>query len=180
MPAFVALLRAVNLPGHHKIAMADLKAVAERCGCTNARTLLASGNLVFGCAGKSAAQLEATLEKALARDLGLSTPVIVRSAAEWRAAVDANPFPAVAKSDPGHLLLMPLKSKVTAARVAELVRRIPGRERVAARGRELYLVYPDGIGQSRFTGAIIDKVIGTPGTARNWNTALKLLAILEA
>jgi uncharacterized protein (DUF1697 family) len=50
---------------------------------------------------------------------------------------------------------------------------------VKAHGRELYLVYPDGVGQSRFSGAIVDRTLGVAGTARNWNTALKVLAMLS-
>ena len=92
--------------------------------------------------------------------------------------VAANPFPAEARTDPGHLLVMPLKGAVTADRVEALTRKISGRERVKSAGRELYLVYPDGVGHSRLTGAIIDRAIGVPGTARNWNTTMKLLAML--
>ena len=179
MPAYVALLRAVNLGSHNKIAMSDLKLAAEGCGLTNARTLLVSGNLVFECSARSAAALETQLEKTLTKECRIETPVIIRSAAEWRAVIDANPFTAEAKKDPGHLLVMPLKSKPSSDRVAELARAIPGREKVKAGGRELYLYYPDGVGKSRFTGAIIDRKIGVAGTARNWNTALKLMALLD-
>jgi uncharacterized protein (DUF1697 family) len=159
--------------------MADLKLAAEGCGLTKARTLLASGNIVFECSARSSSALETLLEKTLAKELKVETPVIIRSAAEWRGVIDANPFPAEAKKDPGHLLVMPLKGKPSADRVAELAKAIPGREKVKASGRELYLYYPDGVGKSRFTGAIIDRKIGLAGTARNWNTALKLMALLE-
>jgi uncharacterized protein (DUF1697 family) len=179
MPAFVALLRAVNLPGHNKITMADLKKIAEGCGLSNARTLLASGNLVFECTMKDSGAVEALVERTLSKKLGIDTPVIVRSAAEWRAVVKANPFPAEAKQDPGHLLVMPLKDAPAPGRVEDLQKAIAGRERVKARGRELYLVYPDGVGRSKLTGALIDRKIGIAGTARNWNTALKLLAMFE-
>src|SRR5262245_3638818 len=136
MPAFVALLRAVNLGSHNKIAMADLKAVAEGCGLTQARTLTLSGNLVVECRSSSPAALETLLEKALAKELKIATPVIVRSASEWRGVIDANPFPVEAKKDPGHLLVMSLKGKPAADRVADLAKAIPGRERVQANGRE--------------------------------------------
>ena len=179
MALFVALLRAVNLGAHNKVPMAELKKLADGCGFTNARTLLQSGNLVFECTDRDCDAHEAALERALAKQLGVETPVIVRSASAWRDIVKANPFPAEAKKDPGHLLVMPLKGAPGRDRVADLQKAIPGRERVKAVGRELYLVYPDGIGRSRFTGAIIDRKIGVAGTARNWNTALKLLAMLD-
>ena len=179
MPAFVALLRAVNLASHNKVSMADLKALAEGCGLSDARTVLQSGNLVFGAKAKTSAALEKLLERALAKELGLKTPVVVRSAAEWRSALDDNPFPKEAKSDPSHLLLMPLKAKCDKVAVAELVKVIVGREQVKLSGQQLYLVYPDGIGESKLTSALIEKKIGVTGTARNWNTAQKIAALLE-
>jgi len=180
MPAFVALLRAVNLGPHNKISMADLKALAEGSGLLGVKTVVQSGNLVFEAKAKTPAALEKLLEAALAEELGLKTPVVVRSAAEWRAALDENPFPKEAKSDPSHLLLMPLKTKVEKSAVAELAKVIPGREQVKLGGQQLYLVYPDGIGESKLTAALIEKKLGASGTARNWNTAQKIAALLES
>jgi len=100
----------------------------------------------------------------------------VRTADEWDAVVAGNPFPAEAKSDPGHLVVMALKAAPEAAAVAALQAAIAGRETVRAVGRQAYLVYPDGIGESKLTIQKIEKALGTRGTGRNWNTALKLQA----
>src|SRR5262245_58234384 len=143
MARFAALLRAVNLGPHNKISMADLKRVAEGSGLGNARTLLQSGNLTFeatGAKSKSAA-LEKLLEGALAKELGLKTPVVVRSAEEWRAALDDNPFVKEAKADPSHTVLMALKAKVEKRALAALVSAIVGREQMKLGGQHLYLVY---------------------------------------
>jgi uncharacterized protein (DUF1697 family) len=180
MPAYVALLRAVNLVSHNKVAMADLKAVAEATGLLQARTLLQSGNLVFRAKAQGSAALERLLEGALDKKLGLKTPVVVRAAEEWRAALDANPFPKEAKNDPSHLLVMPLKANIDKTAVAELVKAIVGREQVKLGARLLYLVYPDGIGRSKLTAALIEKKVGVAGTARNWNTALKIAEALDS
>lgn len=179
MSAFVALLRAVNLGAHNKIAMADLRAVAEACGLSKTRSLLLSGNLVFEAKAKGSAALEKLLEGALAKELRLETPVVVRSAKEWRAALDANPFPKEAKADPGHLVLMPLKAKPEKNALSALRSAIVNRERVELIGQQLYLVYPDGIGRSKLTSALIEKKLGVVGTGRNWNTAEKIAALLE-
>lgn len=156
--------------------MADLKAVAERAGLTEARTLLQSGNLVFQTK-KASAALETLLETALAKELDLKTPVIVRSASEWQRAVDSNPFPAEARKDPGHLVLMPLKAAPAKGALAALEAAIVGRERVQLVGKDLFLVYPDGIGPSKLTIAVIEKKLGVTGTGRNWNTTLKIAAL---
>jgi len=179
MPAFVALLRAVNLGPHNQIAMSDLKGVAERCGLGGARTLLQSGNLIFQSQARSSTGLEALLEGALSEDLSLKTPVVVRSAAEWRKALDANPFPKEAEADPGHVVLMPLKEQPAKTAPAALASAIVGRERIELVGKNLYLVYPDGIGRSKLTSALIEKKLGVAGTGRNWNTARKIATLLE-
>jgi uncharacterized protein (DUF1697 family) len=175
----VALLRAVNLAGFNKVGMADLRNLLGRLGFEDAQTLLHSGNVVFSGGSKTTASLEQALERAAATQLGLETAFFVRTAKEWQAIVDANPFPREAKDDPGHLLAVILKDEVSAANVTALQKAIAGREVVRAKGRCAYIVYPDGIGRSKLTSAIIEKRLGTRGTARNWNTVLKLRSLVE-
>lgn len=170
----VALLRAVNLPGHNKVGMKDLKALLVGLGFKDAQTLLASGNIVFSGGSKTTAALAQSLERAAARELGVETDFFVRTAKEWQALIDANPFPKEAKDDPSHLLAVITKDDVSAASANALQKAIVGRELVRAKGRCVYIVYPDGIGRSKVTGAFIDKKLGTSGTGRNWNTVLKL------
>jgi uncharacterized protein (DUF1697 family) len=176
----IALLRAVNLGAHNKVGMADLRDLLVGLGFDDAQTLLQSGNLVFSGGGKTAASLEQTLERAAARQLGLETDFFVRTAKEWQGIVDANPFPREAKDDPGHLVAVILKADVIDANVIALQKAIVGREVVRANGRCAYIVYPDGIGRSKLTSALIEKKLGTRGTARNWNTVLKLKTLVEA
>jgi uncharacterized protein (DUF1697 family) len=176
----VALLRAVNLAGLNTVAMADLKALVIGLGFGDAHTLLNSGNLVFSGGNKTTALLEQMLERAAAKQLGIDTDFLVRTATEWQAIVDANPFPREAKDDPSHLVAVILKDEVSAANVTALQKVIVGREVVRAEGRCAYIVYPDGIGRSKLTSATIEKKLGTRGTARNWNTVLKLRDLVEA
>jgi uncharacterized protein (DUF1697 family) len=174
----VALLRAVNVGGR-TLAMADLKAMLADIGLASARTLLQSGNVVFDSAGRGGAALETFLERETAKRLKLEADYLVRTAAEWTSIIAANPFPREAKDDPAHLVVMPLKGAPTKADIAALEATIKGREYVRAKGRELYMVYPDGIGRSKLTIAVIEKTLATRGTARNWNTVLKLRALAE-
>lgn len=180
MPSHVALLRAVNLPGHNKIGMSNLRELAEALGFTDARTLLQSGNLVFSARERSGAWIERALEKAARERLAVDTDFFVRTSSEWKTLVDENPFSEEARSDPGHLLAVVLKDAPGVDRVSALQDSIAGREVVRAKERYLYAVYPDGVGRSRLTMALIEKKLGTKGTGRNWNTVLKLGALLEA
>lgn len=173
-------MRAVNLPSHNSLRMADLRAFLLALDLDTPTTLLQSGNFVFG-SRQTPAALESLLEQEARNRLGLDTTILVRSAREWQAIVDGNPFPDEAAADPGHLLVMCLKHAVGAVEARKLAQAIAvqgGPERMTAAGRHVYLVYPDGIGRSKLTTAVIERALGTPGTARNWNTIRKLQALL--
>ena len=178
MIGYVALLRAVNIVGRNRVAMSELRALAERLGMKEVRTLLQSGNLLFRGGGSDAARIERLLERETKKALGVETDFFVRTAAEWSGVVAANPFKAEAKSDPAHLLLMCLNDAPAPDAVRALEAAIRGRERLRVQGRHAWLVFPDGVGPSKLTSALIERKLGTRGTARNWNTVLKLEALL--
>ena len=173
----IALLRGINVGGHNQVAMADLRDLLTQLGLADVRSLLQSGNLVFGANGRSAAQLERLLETEAAKRIDLQTDFFVRTAKEWKDVVARNPFRKEAARDPGHLVVMFLKGAPSVTGVKALQMAITGPEVVAAAGKHLYIVYPDGIGRSRLTNALVDKQLGTRGTGRNWNTVLKLAAL---
>jgi uncharacterized protein (DUF1697 family) len=170
----VAFLRAVNVGGTGKIAMADLKALAADIGLGEPKTLLQSGNLVFDTKGKSPAKLESLLEAAIKKRFGIETTVMVRTGAELKAAIAHNPFPKEAKSDPGFLHVYFLKSPTSAEQFAALRAAIKGPETVKGGGHEVFVFYPDGAGHSKLTNVVIERHLGARGTARNWNTVNKL------
>jgi uncharacterized protein (DUF1697 family) len=174
MPTYISVLRAINVGSHNRIAMADLRAMFEKVGCEDPKTLIVSGNVVFRNVSASSDKVERMLEAASATHLGVTTDYFVRSVKEWNALIAANPFPEEARTDPGRLVMMCLRDAPTAAQVKALQAAIKGRERVAVKGRHAYFVYPDGMGRSKLTIAVIEKTLGTRGTARNWNTVLKL------
>jgi len=174
---YVGLLRAINLAGKNSVSMSALRDVAADLGLQDARTLLQSGNLVFRSQVSSADKLERLLEDAAARTLGVTTEFFVRTAAEWNAIVAANPFVKEARTDPARLVAVLFKAAPDRAAVSALHDAITGRETVVAKGREAFITYPDGQGRSKLTIALIEKKLGTRGTARNWNTVLKLAAI---
>ncbi|HEX4560281.1 MAG TPA: DUF1697 domain-containing protein [Gemmatimonadales bacterium] len=172
----IALIRGINLGGKTMLAMADLRATCEKLRFKNPRTLMQSGNLVVE-SPESPAEMEHRLEQGMKKHLGRELEFFVRSPKEWDAIIKANPFPREAKVDPGRLVLLCLKEKVTTAAVKDLQKKIPGRESVEAWGREAYAYYPDGQGESKFTSTLIDRTLATRCTARNWNTVLKLAAM---
>ena len=178
MTTYVALLRGINVGGNKMVAMAALRTAFAELGFADVKTLLQSGNVVFTGAAKPAAVLEATLEKEIGRRIGFTPAFHVRTADEWRAVVKANPFTEAAANNPGHLLVTFFKTPIDRAQVKALQAAIPGRELVHARGRELYMTYPDGVGTSK-APVLVGRMLGAGGTARNWNTVRKLAALVD-
>lgn len=171
MSVQIALLRGVNVGGR-KVVMSELRAACEVAGCTEVRTLLASGNVVLKSKLKGA-KLEAKLEQTIAKELGLKTDVYVRDAAEIEAVLAANPFPAFAKKDPSHLVVFFMREAPGAAEKKKLEAPQDGPEQLKVIGREAFITYPGGIGPSEFK-------IHAAGTMRNWNTVTKLAALAGA
>ena len=158
MKTSIALIRGINVGGHKKVAMADVKRICESLGYTNVRTLLNSGNVIFEAKKPDAAKLEAAI----------GAKVILRTPEDLAEAVANNPFDT---SDPGHLVVMFLDGK------PERGIDWPSPEQAHLAGRHLFLYYPDGQGRSKLTNALIEKTLKVAGTARNWNTVTKLVAL---
>lgn len=164
MALSVAFIRGINVGGNKPLPMAVLKSACESAGLSDVRTLLQSGNVIFNTTHRNPAAL---IEKALDMDV----TVIVRTIDELRKIIDKNPFEHEAKNDPGRLVVMFLEREPSATLES------PGREVIEPSGRELFIYYPDGQGRTKLTNAFIEKKLGMRGTARNWNTVTKLLAM---
>jgi uncharacterized protein (DUF1697 family) len=173
---YIALLRAVNLGDQKRVAMADLRALFEGLGYSNVRTLLASGNVVFTGKEMEVPGLERRLQGEAARRLGLQTPIIVRTAPELSESIAHNPFPRESEQDPAHVVVVFLRDAPSEAGWESLRAAATGPEVVRAWGRHAYVYYAAGIGNSRLTGALIDRQLGTVGTGRNWSTVTKIAA----
>ncbi len=171
----LALLRGINVSGRNKVSMGDLRAFASDLGMEGVQTLLQSGNLVFQKpVGSTPAKLEKLLEAEFVRRHNQKIDFLVRGADEWAEIVSGNPFREMAGSDPGHLVVVFLKDAPDADAVKELRAAVRGPEVIFVEGRQAYITYPAGIGDSKLTNVVVEKKLGTRGTARNWNTVLKL------
>jgi uncharacterized protein (DUF1697 family) len=178
MTAHIALLRAVNVGGKNLVPMAALKAMMEELGFPGTRSLLHSGNLIFDAGRRKPDALEAFLEQETETRFGVRPDYFVRSAAEWSEIIAHNPFPREAKDDPGRLHVLALKAAPSAAQVNALRAAIKGPETVRTWTRHAYIYYPDGAGNSKLTPRLIETKLETRATARNWNTMLKLRALV--
>ena len=173
MGKFVALLRGINVGGHATVPMARLRALAEDLGWRDVRTYIQSGNLLFEAKAKAPA-LETALEKALDKEFGFTPAVVVRSAADWNALAEANPFPKESEAEPNRVLVGLSKLEPNAGAAEALQERAAAGETVREAGGALWFHYPSGVGTSKLTPSLIDRLVGSPLTARNWRTFLKL------
>jgi uncharacterized protein (DUF1697 family) len=168
----VALLRAINLGSHNRVSMPDLRAQLDDLGYEDVATVVQSGNIVLTSPSKPA-ELSRDLRALLAERFDVDTPVVVRTAAQLRKAIKDNPLPE-AEGDLKLFQVVFCEDKVP----AEIARGIEsadiGDERVAVRGREVYAWHVNGIQNSPLAKLLVDKRLRTIGTARNWNTVLKL------
>lgn len=184
MPVFVALLRAVNVGGYGKLPMADFRSLLEKLEYARVQTYIQSGNAVFEARGTSAS-VARDLALALEKHTGAPVGVMVRTEADLSRVIAGNPFAHEAAADGArvHVVFLERPAPAGAAEgLQAIVEKYPARrDRFALAGDTLYLHLPEGAADSKFTGKPMDRALGgVAGTARNWNTVVKLHAMARA
>jgi uncharacterized protein (DUF1697 family) len=177
MTTFVALLRGINVSGHKKVPMAELRTLAEKLGYANVQTYIQSGNLLFTDGGTAQA-CESGLEGAIAQHFGFAVDVVVRTAEKWPTYVKGNPFPEASQTEPNLVMMSLAKRPPSPDAVAMLRERARDGERIELAGEALWVHYPGGAGKSKLSPALLDRAAGSPVTARNWRTVQKLAELL--
>lgn len=173
MARFVVLLRGVNVGGGRRVPMADFRDLLAGLGHEGVRTLLNSGNAVFDSPRRSAARHADEIAKALRARLGLDVPTVVKSAAEFAAAVDDCPFDDVPAEAHGRLLLAFGPDAASLKALAPLADLAVAPERFVVGAHAAYLHCPAGILDSAVGAALLGKA-GRGVTTRNRATAGKL------
>ncbi len=175
----IFLLRGINIGGHHKIKMEALRGLCESLGMTEVQTYIQSGNVVCRAGKRSPDTLSRQLEDAIEKHSGFRPSVVARTAAELRAVIERNPFAGRSDVAPNHLGVSFLaadpgdaaREKVRAMDVAP--------EELHIAGREMYIHFPNGMGQSKLPSTAIGRALKTEGTVRNWNTVERLMQMAD-
>jgi len=174
----LALLRGINVAGKNILPMKDLAQMFSGAGCSNVRTYIQSGNVVFdtrGSAPKTAAAITAEIEKRH----GYRIPMVVRTSEQLLKTIRGNPFLKAGAHEKTLYVYFLAHSPNTAAIAAlDPARSAPDAFHVL--GQEIYLHLPNGMGRSKLTNAYFDSKLSTTCTARNWATVLKLAEMMEA
>lgn len=180
MSRYVALIRGINVGGHNKVPMAELRRAVERRGMSRVQTYIQSGNLIFDAAHDDRARLESDLESCLRDEFAVDTAVLARSAAEWDTYPAELPFVAEAAAEPNRVMLGLCKRAPLADAAAAIAAKAQDGEQVAQRGEHIWIYFGQiGAGRSKLTPKAINTAVGTEVTLRNWRTVLKLQQMLR-
>ncbi len=179
MAVVIALLRGVNVGGHNLISMDDLRSICLKLKFEEPRTLLQSGNVVFRTTERNLDQLARRMEDAIEKAAGFRTAVILRMPRDLKAVLAQNPFEGRSGINPSSVLVVFLSRKPAAEARAKLLAIQPETEELHIGEREFYMYFPNGMALPKLSWTAVEKVAGTPGTGRNWNTVIKLLEISE-
>jgi uncharacterized protein (DUF1697 family) len=179
MAVVIAMLRGVNLGPHNRIKMDALRDLCGSIDLHNAQTYVQSGNIVFRTKERNLAALAKKIQAAIEKKFGFRSEVILRTTPEMRAVVARNPFAILKDIEPGKLLVDFLASAPGSEARTSVLAIKTDPEKLYVEGRELYIYFPDGVGRSKLSWSRLEKILKTPGTARNWNSVTKLLAMAE-
>ena len=180
MPVLVALLRGVNVGGHHKMKMDDLRALCGTLKLADVKTHLQSGNVIFRSEERNLPALSDKIESCIERKYGFRPEVLLRTIPEMREVAARNPFAARKGIEPSKLAVAFLEDEPTAAMRKALSEMDIAPEELHVIGRQLYIYFPNGQARPKLSWSLVAKILNTPTTARNWNTVTKLLELSEA
>ncbi|SHJ07084.1 Uncharacterized conserved protein, DUF1697 family [Tangfeifania diversioriginum] len=176
---YVALLRGINVGGHHKVPMAELRTEMEQMGFKKINTILNSGNIIFTGPPKEESRLEADIALHLEKVFGFSIPVRVRNAGEILALTAANPFKDIEvtrdlrlyvsflKEVPENKLALPWVSEDKSFRIVNI------------RGKEVCSVLDVSVTKTPKGMELLEQFFGGDITTRNWNTLSRIAGKID-
>lgn len=170
--AYVILLRGINVGGHNKLPMQDLRETLEALGYESVQTYIQSGNVVLTAGSEPDAE---SIASAIDKQFGFMPRVLVISAERFQAIARENPY----KDEDldGKFLHVWFLAGKAAADTSGLEAHKGQTERFTLRKEAFYLSAPDGIARSKLAGDA-ERLLGVEATGRNLNTVRKLLDML--
>jgi uncharacterized protein (DUF1697 family) len=177
MKTWVSLFRGINVGGNNLLPMKDLTRSLEDNGCTNVRTYIQSGNVVFSSSEPDASLIEKRISSAVLANHGFEPGILLLSVDELTRAVSSNPY-TKAEDEPKSLHLFFLAEQPVSFHPEEFDAIRAASEEYSLKANIFYLHAPDGIGRSKLA-AKAEKLLGVDATARNWRTVSKLLEMAQ-
>jgi len=176
MPKYVAFLRAINVGGH-TVKMDYLRQLFVAMKFSKVETFIASGNVIFDSTSKNARALERKIEDYLQETLGYDVATFVRLTSELADIVNYKPFREAELNGEANVLYIAFMgdkpSSVSKDKLLALTSEV---DEFHIYGREVYWLRRRMIGESKFSGALLEKALGMSATIRNSTTVKKIAA----
>jgi len=170
MHTYIALFRGINVGGKNKLPMKALVPLLEQLAYQNIRTYIQSGNVVFDSAKPLLKKQVIELQNTIKEAEGFEPDILILQPSTLQAIIQANPFP----TENGKALhCFILESSPKKPDIDAIQARKSATESFHLGKHAFYLHAPDGIGRSKLA-ASVERQLGVPTTARNWNTISKL------
>jgi len=178
MKSYIALLRGINVGGHRKILMADLRKMFEDLGYQSVRSYIQSGNIVFNTDEEDAAYVERFLEERILEKFGFQVPVLLREKNEWQEMMQNNPF--LKGEEPVESLHITfLASKPLPELLPQLESRQTENDQIQIRGKHAYLLIKGSYHKTPLNNQWLEKTLQTQTTTRNWKGVLKIWELVK-
>ena len=174
MPIYVSMLRGINVGGHKRIKMEELRESFEALGFEQVKTYIQSGNVVFKGGKLSPSTLSKRIEERILSDFGFPVSVISRSSDEMAKAIARNPFLNQRGIDQEKLHVMFLSEAPTPAALKKLADLTAAPDQCRSSHREIYFYLPNGVSQSVLMKSPVDRILAVVTTTRNWRTVNSL------
>jgi uncharacterized protein (DUF1697 family) len=159
--------------------MDALKELHTSLDLRDIQTYIQSGNVVFTSDNPNVEQIQKDIEDGFARTFGFPVKVMVRTANELHAIIESNPFQNQPMRESNRIIAMFLASDPSTTALEDIQKTYTGPEEIHIIGKEAFIYYSEGMGRSKLTNTFLEKKLKTMGTARNWNTVLRLQKMLE-
>ncbi len=170
MKTYVAFIRGINVGGHKKILMANLRLLLEKAGLQNVQTYIQSGNVVFN--SKEDIYLATKIREAIESKYGFKVPVLVKKATELSEILSKCPFIGEKREKSYFILLgeSPAKENIELTAAFSNLK-----EEFHIAENCVYIYYAVGAGKAKMGVNFFERKLKVKATARNYRTMAKLL-----
>ncbi len=180
MTKYISLLRGINVSGHRKILMKDLKALYEKLGYINVITYIQSGNVVFESAADNPDDIRIKLEKAITENYDFSVDILVLNVSQFNSVLDSLPFQDYTLEQDGTKIIVTfLSDQPDKQSLEEIMTYAAPSEEMIPGNKALYFRFPDGYGKTKLTNALMERKLKVSTTSRNLKTVVKLAQLAK-
>jgi uncharacterized protein (DUF1697 family) len=174
MKTYIALLRGINVGGHKKVPMEELREILTQAGLVDVQTYIQSGNVIFKYKEEKSEKLEAKIHKAILSKFGFEVPIFVKTPQALHGIFNACPFSSEEKEKSYFMLF----NKAPNLDMIDELQKIEYENESFKITKEcIYFYASQGYGRTKFNSNFFERKLQVISTARNYKTMIKLLSL---